>query len=116
MNRKDFEDRFAAFALRVAKLAESLSETLTARTIANQIVRSGFSVAANYRAAGRARSKPDFISKIGIAEEEADETLFWLQMIVKADLMPEKKLNALLKEAEEIVAILATTRKNARTK
>lgn len=116
MSRKEFEERFAEFALRVAKLAESLPNSLTARTIDNQIVRSGFSVAANYRAAGRARSKPDFVSKIGIAEEEADETLFWLQMIVKADLVPETKLNALLQEAEEIVSILAATRKNARSK
>ncbi len=82
--------------------------------IGNQLLRSGTSVGANYRAACRARSKPDFISKASISIEEADESLYWMEMLVEAEIMPKEKLTVLIKEADEIVAILTASVKTAR--
>ena len=86
MDKHELAERTKQFALRVMRLAEALPRNRSGTTIANQIVRSGTSVAANYRAALRARSKAEFISKIGTVLEEADETLFWLEMIEAAGL------------------------------
>jgi four helix bundle protein len=101
------------FAVRVFKLVDALPRTIQGRAVANQIIRSGSSVAANYRAACRARSRAEFIAKIGIVEEEADETLFWLELIVDTDLLDLKRIAPLLKEADELVAIMAASRKSA---
>ncbi|MFZ3377748.1 MAG: four helix bundle protein, partial [Chthoniobacterales bacterium] len=79
------------------------------RAIASQLVRSGTSVAANYRAACRGRSKAEFISKLGVAEEEADETALWLELIIADRLLLEKKVGSLLCEANELTAILAAS-------
>ena len=76
-------------------------------------MRSGTSVAANYRAACRARSKPEFIAKLGTVEEEADESAFWLELIIDAGLMSDSKIRPLLNEASEIVAIMASSKKTA---
>lgn len=81
--------------------------------MAGQIVRSGTSVAANYRAAGKGRSKAEFIAKLGVAEEEADETQFWLEMIIESGTMPATRLQPLLVEARELTAIIAASRKTA---
>ena len=81
--------------------------------MAGQLMRSGTSVAANYRAACRARSKPEFIAKLGTVEEEADESAFWLELIIEAGLLSEGKIRPLLDEANEIVAMMASSKKTA---
>jgi four helix bundle protein len=99
------------FAIRIFCLVDALPKSLQGRAVANQIIRSRTSVAANYRAACRARSRAEFIAKIGVVEEEADETLFWLELIVET--LPVTKLKPLLREADEIVSIMAASRKSA---
>jgi len=110
----DLKVRTKTFALRIFKLVDCPPKTVQGRAVASQIIRSGTSVAANYRAACRARSRAEFIAKIGVVEEEADETLFWLELIIDADLLKAKRIRPLLVEkADEIVAIMATSRKSA---
>lgn len=116
MNEQDMIKRTKQFALRIMKLVEALPQTVQGRSIANQLMRSGTSVAANYRAACRARSKPEFIAKLGTVEEEADESLFWLELIVEGDLLTAKQVQPLLTEADELVAITASSKKTARTR
>lgn len=113
MTSEQLKDRTKQFALRVMKLVDSLPNTVKGRAIANQIVRSATSVGANYRATCRARSRAEFISKIGIVEEEADETAFWLELIVGGGLRRQKQIAPLLGEANELVAIMAASRKSA---
>jgi four helix bundle protein len=113
MNERELLDRTKQFALRVIKLVGALPRTIEGRAIANQLMRSGTSVAANYRAACRARSKPEFISKLGTVEEEADESAFWLELLIDAGLMSESKIRPLLNEGSEIVAIMASSKKTA---
>ena len=91
-NEPDLKKRTKAFALRVLKLVDALPKTTAGRALASQIVRSGTSVAANYRAACRAKSTADFIAKMGIVEEEADETLFWLELLEESELITAAKL------------------------
>ena len=113
MNADELKIRTKDFALRVIKLVSELPKTVEGRAIANQIVRSGTSVTANYRATCRARSRTEFVAKIGIVLEEADETLLWLELIVSAKLLPQRRVEPLLKEADELVAIMAASRKSA---
>jgi four helix bundle protein len=84
--------------------------------IGNQLLKAGTSVGANYRSALRGRSRPDFIAKLGIAIEEADESLYWMEMLVEAELMTPERLNPLMQEANELISILTTTVKTARSK
>ena len=114
MNADELKKRTKQFGLRIIKLIEALPSSKAASVISNQLLRSGTSVGANYRAACRARSKPDFISKASISIEEADESLYWMEMLVEAEIMPKEKLTALMKEADEIVAILTASVKTAR--
>ena len=109
----DLKARTKQFALRVMKLVDSLPRTIQGRAVANQIIRSATSVAANYRAACRARSRAEFIAKIGVVEEEADETAFWLELIIDSALLTETRTRPLLIEAGELVAIMAASRKSA---
>ena len=109
MNAQDLKDRTKQFALHVMRLVDALPDTPKGRAVASQLVRSGMSLAANYRAACRGRPHAEFISKIGVAEEEADETVLWLELIVEDKLLPEKKIAPLLKEANEITAIMAAS-------
>ena len=109
MNAQDLKERTKQFALRVMRLVDVLPNTPKGRAIASQLVRSGTSVAANYRAACRGRSKAEFIAKVGIVEEEADETALWLELIIDDKLLPEKKVAPLLKEANEVTAIMAAS-------
>jgi four helix bundle protein len=111
MTKSDLIERTKQFALRVIKLVGELPRTIEGRAIASQLMRSGTSVAANYRAACRARSKPEFIAKLGTVEEEADESAFWLELIIDAGLMSDSKIRPLLNEASEIVAIMASSKK-----
>ena len=110
----DLKARTKQFALRVMKLIDALPRTIQGRAIANQIIRSATSVAANYRAACRARSRAEFAAKIGIVEEEADETLFWLELLEESELLPAAKLTAIKQEADELIAITVTSIKTAR--
>jgi four helix bundle protein len=113
MNEQEMIKRTKQFALRVMKLVEALPRNVQGRTIASQLMRSGTSVAANYRAACRARSKPEFIAKLGTVEEEADESGFWLELIIESGLLIEKNVRPLLIEAGELVAITASSKKTA---
>jgi four helix bundle protein len=113
MNEREMIARTKQFALRIMKLVGALPKTVQGRSIASQLMRSGTSVAANYRAACRARSKAEFISKLGTVEEEADETAFWLELIIEGSLLSAAQIQPLLKEAGEIVAITAASKKTA---
>ena len=109
MSEPDLKTRTKAFALRILKLVDALPRTTTGRALAAQLVRSGTSVAANYRAARRARSTAHFLSKLGDVEEEADETLFWLELLEESEIVPAKRLTALIEEANELVAIIVAS-------
>ena len=113
MTERELLQRTKQFALRIFKLVGVLPQTIQGRAVAAQLIRSGTSVAANYRAACRARSKPEFIAKLGVVEEEADESAFWLELIIETDLLSDAKVKALLVEAGEIVAIMASSKKTA---
>ena len=106
--------RAKALALRVIKLVDALPNTMAGRGIGGQLVRSGMSVSANYRAACRARSRAEFVAKLGIVEEEADETCHWLELIIESGMLKEPKVTDLLKEASEITAIMVASKKTAR--
>ena len=114
VSEPNLKKRTKAFALRILKLVDALPKTTAGRALASQIVRSGTSVAANYRAACRARSTADFIAKMGSVEEEADETLFWLELLEEAALVTADKLTAIKKEANELIAITVASIKTAR--
>lgn len=116
MNRDELKKRTKEFALRIIKLVNALPNNSTGRVIGNQLLRSVTSVGANYRAACRAKSKSDFIYKINIVEEEADESAFWLELIIESGLMPLTKIESLLKEADELTAIFVSTNKTAKSK
>ena len=113
MNEPQMKNRTKQFALRILKMADALPTNRSGNVIANQIVRSSTSVAANYRALCRAKSRADFINKTSIVEEEADETGFWLELVVDAGLMTPARVKPLLDEASEITAMLVSSRKTA---
>jgi four helix bundle protein len=114
MNPTELKARTKTFALRIIKLTRAIPKNDDAgRVIARQIIRSGTSVAANYRASCRARSQAEFIAKIGTVEEESDETALWLELLIESGIMPAKKLSALLEEADALTAIMAASRKTA---
>ena len=98
------------------KLVDSLPKTLAARTIGNQLIRSGTSVPANYRAACRARSNADFIAKMGIVEEETDESAFWIEFLVDAEILKLSRVAELLDEANQLTAIWVASINTARGK
>lgn len=112
---QQLKDRTKAFGIRV-KMVKEIKGNKVEDIIIRQIVRSATSVGANYRSALRARSKPDFISKITVAEEEADETCYWLEIMIEIQVFPKQRLESLLKEAQEITAILTTSGKTAKEK
>ena len=114
VNENDLKKRTKLFGLKVIRLVESLPSGQTARTIGNQLLRSGMSVGANYRAACRGRSKADFIAKAGISLEEADECLYWMEMLQEAGIVPVDKMKDLMKEADELVAIFTASIKTAK--
>ena len=116
MSEADLKKRTKAFALRVLKLVDALPKTASGRALGSQLVRSGTSVAANYRAARRAKSAAHFISKLGDVEEEADETLFWLELLEESGIVPARRLSELKKEADELVAITVASINTAKRK
>jgi four helix bundle protein len=113
MNPEELKNRTREFALRVLNLADKLPRGVKGRVLSDQIARAGTSAAANYRAACKARSRAEFIAKIGVAEEEADEVQFWLELICEDNLVPAKRLTELQQEARELTAIFAASRKSA---
>ena len=113
---KDLQARTKTFALRIIRMFRSLPKTEEARILGRQLLRSGTSVAANYRAVCRARSKPEFTAKLGVVVEEADETVFWLELLVESGVVSEERLRGLMKEANELLAIFAASRQTARKK
>ncbi len=110
MTEEELKSRLKLMALRVVRLVQSLPKNVSAEVLGKQLLRSATSVAANYRSACKARSKADFLNKLGIVEEEADETQFWIEMIAESDLIKEHRLNNLLAEVKEITAIIAASR------
>ena len=112
---EELRQRTKSLALRVYKLCESLQQNgNSGRILSNQLLRSATSVAANYRAVGRARSKAEFISKIGIVVEEMDETVFWLEFLVETKLVNGNRMHELTCEANELLAIFAASQHTAR--
>ncbi len=114
MTQNELKKRTKEFALRVCSLAATLPNTYLGRHLGGQLTRSGTSVAANYRAACRAKSTADFISKMGIVEEEADESAFWIEFAVDAALVKADRVAKLLDEANQLVAIFVASINTAR--
>jgi four helix bundle protein len=105
MNEQEFKQRTKALALRVIKLVSLLPKNTVSEVIGKQLIRSGTSVGANYRAACRARSTADLIAKLRIVEEEADECLYWMELIVEAKLVDVANLRSIMSETNEILAM-----------
>jgi four helix bundle protein len=116
MTENEMKQRTKAFALRAIKLASTLSKDFVGRRLGDQLLRSGTSVAANYRAACRARSRADFVNKLSVAEEEADESALWIELLVESGLVPIRRLEKLLGEANQLTAILVASRRTTKGK
>jgi len=114
MSTDNFRTRTFRFGIRVVRLVQTLSKAEVARVIGNQLLRSGTAVGANYRAAARARSRADFIAKMGIVEEECDETLYWIDMLIELELVSGTSCKELRAEANEILAIVVASIRTAR--
>jgi four helix bundle protein len=112
--REQLKQRTKQFAVRIVKMYRALPKTEEARVMGKQVLRSGASVAANYRAVCRARSKAEFIAKIGIVVEESDETVFWPKLLVDTNMVQAKKIEYLLQEANEWLAIFAASQNTAK--
>ena len=111
---KELQDRTKRFAVRIVNVFKALPKTDEARIIGKQLLRSGTSVAANYRAACRGRSKAEFAAKMGVVVEEVDETVFWMELLVETDIVAAGKMTELISEANELLAIFAASRSTAR--
>lgn len=110
----ELKQRTKKFALRIVRLYRSLPKGKDADVLGYQLLRCGTSVGANYRAACRARSQADFVSKITIVEEEADESAYWMELIIESELMKSERVNELLKEANELTAIFTASGRTAK--
>jgi four helix bundle protein len=113
MNKAELISRTKIFSLRVLKMVDQLPNTIAGRAIGNQLIRSATSVGANYRAACRGRSRAEFSAKLGTVAEEADESLYWLELISEGELLPRKKIDDLLNEANELTAIFTAARRTS---
>ncbi len=116
MDERTFKERTKKFALAVVKLVEALPKTRTADVLGRQLSRAGTSVGANYRAACRGRSASDVIAKLGIVEEEADESIYWPELLLEAGSAPQERLDGLMKEANELVAMTVASIKTLRNR
>jgi four helix bundle protein len=116
MTEKEFKERTKQIAARVIRLVESLPNTTSAQILGKQLLRSATSIGANYRAACRGKSAADVIHKLSIVEEEADESLYWLELFVDTELIPEKRLLQLIADINEIVAMTVSSIKTLRSK
>jgi len=111
---QELRDRTKAFAVRIVKLYRLLPHTADSQVVGKQLLRCGTSVAANYRAACRGRSRAEWIAKIGLVVEEADETVFWLEMLSDCGIVPNQRCEDILKEARELSAIFTATQHTAK--
>ena len=116
MNEEQLKKRTKEFAKNIIQLCRNLPNNREGRLIGDQLFRSGTSVAANYRAACRGRSKAEFVSKLAIVEEEADETMFWLELIKEMSISKEPMVDDLIKESDEIIAIVVSSIRTAKKK
>jgi four helix bundle protein len=116
MDKPELLQRTKQFALRILRLADHLPKTPVGRAIGAQVIRSGTSVGANYRAACRARSRAEFAAKIGVVAEEADESVYWFELIGEGGLLSNAKINPLLIEANELTAIFTSARRTSTIK
>ena len=114
MDQEEFKKRTKQYALRVMRLAGALPRDDVTREIARQLLRAGTSVGANYRAACRARSRAEFLSKMGIVEEEADESVYWMELLAESGSVDGDRLAPLMKEGDEITAMVVSSIKTAR--
>ena len=116
MNREQFKTRTKQLALRVIRLVQTLPRDLITDVIGKQLLRAGTSVGANYRAACRAKSSADYLYKLKIVEEEADETLYWLELLIEAELVSETRLAPLMQEVDEIIAMTVASIKTTKAR
>jgi four helix bundle protein len=116
MTETEFKERTKQIALRIIKLVESLPSTRSAGIIGKQLLRSGTSVGANYRAACRGKSSADVLHKLAIVEEEADESLYWMELLIDSKIVPGKKLIVLMSDVNEIVAMTVASIRTLRRK
>jgi four helix bundle protein len=116
VDERTFKERTKKFALAVVKLVESLPRSRTAEVLGRQLLRSGTSLGANYRAACRGRSPSDVVSKLGIVEEEANESAYWMELLAEAGIVPGDGINSLKKEANEILAMTVASIKTLRSR
>jgi four helix bundle protein len=114
MTPQELKNRTKAFALRIIKLVSAMPYSRAGEVVGKQLLRSATSVGANYRSACRAQSRADFAAKMAVVAEEADESLYWLEIVVESGLVKPERLGELLKEANEIVSIVTASRKTAR--
>ena len=114
MNKEELKNRFKQFALRIIRLCQSLPKDKTADVIRGQLLRAGTSTGANYRAACRAKSNADFIYKLGIVEEELDESLYWMELLIEANMVNKNLLNDLMNEGNELLSIVVSSIKTAK--
>lgn len=110
-----FKQRTKTFALRVIRLVNALPKTCTVDVIGKQLLRCGTSVGANYRAACGAKSRADFVAKMGIVQEECDESIYWMELIVEAGIVDTERLSDLMSEAKEILSMTVASIRTART-
>ena len=113
---EELKERSKQFAIRVIRLFRALPKTDVARVLGRQLLRSGTAVAANYRAVCRARSKAEFIARIGVVVEEIDESVLWLELLVETDIVPLARMESLLAEANALLAIFAASKHTARSR
>jgi four helix bundle protein len=111
---QELRNRTKGFALRIIRMTQAMPGTREANVINNQILRSATSMAANYRAVGRARSKAEFIAKLGVVIEESDETVFWLELFGESGIVTPDKLRDLLAEANQLLTIFSASRRTAK--
>ena len=116
MDSEELKERTKSFALRVMRLVDALPKTAAGRAIGNQLVRCGTAVGANYRAACRGRSRSESAAKLGTVVEEADETCFWLELVMDGDLLPQERVQPLYAEADDLTAIFTSSYRSAKNK
>jgi four helix bundle protein len=116
MTEQEFKNRTKDIALRIIKLVESLPRTGSAEVIGKQLLRSGTSVGANYRAACRAKSTADIINKLAIVEEEADESIYWIELLIASEIVKESKVSKLVSDINEIVAMTVSSIKTLKSR
>lgn len=116
MNEEQFKGRTRQLALEIIQLVESLPRSQTADVIGRQLLRSGTSIGANYRAACRGKSRADVISKLAIVEEEADESIYWLELLIESKIVEPSRVDSLMKETNEIVAMVVASIRTLRAR